>query len=59
MTFAVRTITRALPAVVLAFGRDRREASLAVAHVVLVSGDQRVAADFVEDVLMRCTITLK
>jgi hypothetical protein len=53
MTIAVRTITRALPAVVLAFGRDRREGAPAVAHVVFVSGDQRIVAEFVEDVLVR------
>jgi hypothetical protein len=47
-----------------AFGRpvdtsDRREGSLAVARVVFVSGDERIAAEFVEDVLVRYTITPK
>ena len=47
-----------------AFGKpvessDRREGSLAVARVVFVSGDQRIATEFVEDVLVRYTITPK
>jgi hypothetical protein len=47
-----------------AFGRpveasDRREGSLAVTHLVFVSRDQRIAAEFVEDVLVRYTITPK
>lgn len=46
------------------FGRpvelsDRREGSLAVTRLVFVSGDQRIAAEFVEDVLVRYTITPK
>ena len=47
-----------------AFGKpvessDRREGSLAVARIVFVSGDQRIATEFVEDVLVRYTITPK
>ena len=46
------------------FGRpvelsERREGSLAVTRIVFVSGDQRIAAEFVEDVLVRYTITPK
>jgi len=47
-----------------AFGRpiessQRRDAGLAVTTLVFDVGDQRVAADFVEDVLVRYTITSK
>jgi len=38
---------------------DRREGSLAVTRVVFLSGEQRIAAEFVEDVLVRYTITSK
>jgi hypothetical protein len=38
---------------------DRREGSLAVSRVVFVSGEQRITADFVEDVLVRYTIASK
>ena len=38
---------------------DRREGSLLVTDVVFVSGDQRITAQFVEDVLIRYTITSK
>jgi hypothetical protein len=46
------------------FGRpvessDRREGSLAVSRVVFVSGDERITAEFVEDVLVRYTIASK
>jgi hypothetical protein len=48
----------------LAFGRpiessQRRDAGLAVTTLVFDLGEQRVAADFVEDVLVRYTITSK
>jgi hypothetical protein len=36
---------------------DRREGSLAVTRAVFVSGDQRITAEFVEDVLVRYTVT--
>lgn len=47
-----------------AFGRpielsQRRDAGLAVTTLVFDVGDQRVAADFVEDVLVRYTVTSK
>ena len=47
-----------------AFGRavessQRRDGDLAVTTLVFDVGDQRVAADFVEDVLVRYTITSK
>ena len=38
---------------------DRREGTLAVSRIVFVSGEQRISADFVEDVLVRYTITSK
>jgi hypothetical protein len=38
---------------------DRHEGSLAVSRVVFISGDQRIAAELVEDVLVRYTITPK
>jgi hypothetical protein len=46
------------------FGRpvessDRREGTLAVSRVVFTSGEQRITADFVEDVLVRYTMTSK
>jgi hypothetical protein len=45
-----------------AFGKpidssDRREGGLVITTLVFVSGDQRIAADFLEDVLVRYTIT--
>ena len=48
----------------LAFGRpiessQRRDAGLAVTTLVFDLGEQRVAADFVEDMLVRYTITSK
>ncbi len=47
-----------------AFGRavessERREGALAITTLVFVVGEQRIAADFVEDVLVRYTITSK
>jgi hypothetical protein len=36
---------------------DRREGSVLVTTLVFVSGDQKITADFVEDVLVRYTIT--
>ena len=47
-----------------AFGKpisssDRREGSIAITTLVFDVGDQRVSADFVEDVLVRYTITSK
>ncbi len=36
---------------------DRREGSVVVTTLVFVSGDQKITADFVEDVLVRYTIT--
>ena len=47
-----------------AFGRvvessQRRDGALAVTTLVFDIGDQRLAADFVEDVLVRYTITSK
>jgi hypothetical protein len=47
-----------------AFGRpiessQRRDGDFAVTTLVFDAGDQRVAADFVEDVLVRYTITSK
>ena len=47
-----------------AFGRavevsQRRDAGMAVTTLVFTSGDQRISADFVEDVLVRYTITSK
>jgi hypothetical protein len=47
-----------------AFGRpaevsERRDAGLAVTTLVFVAGDQRISADFVEDVLIRYTISSK
>lgn len=46
------------------FGRpvevsEHRDAGLAVTTLVFVAGDQRITADFVEDVLVRYTITSK
>ena len=46
------------------FGRaqevgDRREGTLQVTTLVFASGDQRITAEFVEDVLVRYTITSK
>lgn len=46
------------------FGRpvqssERREGSIAITTLTFVAGDQRIAADFVEDVLVRYTITSK
>jgi hypothetical protein len=38
---------------------ERRDAGLAVTTLVFDVGDQRVAADFVEDVLVRYTISSK
>ena len=38
---------------------DRREGSLIITTLVFTRGDQRVSADFVEDVLVRYTITSK
>ncbi len=45
-----------------AFGKpidssDRREGGIVITTLVFVSGDQRIAADFLEDVLVRYTIT--
>jgi hypothetical protein len=45
-----------------AFGKpidssDRREGSIVITMLVFVSGDQRIAADFLEDVLVHYTIT--
>ena len=45
-----------------AFGKpteasDRREGSVVVTTLVFVSGDQRMTAEFLEDVLIRYTIT--
>jgi hypothetical protein len=47
-----------------AFGRaaessERREGDLTIMTLVFVVGEQRIAADFVEDVLLRYTITSK
>ena len=44
------------------FGRpaevsEKRDGGLAVTTLVFVAGDQRISADFVEDVLVRYTIT--
>ena len=36
---------------------DRREGSVVVTTLVFVSGDQKITADFIEDVLVRYTIT--
>jgi hypothetical protein len=46
------------------FGRpvqssERREGSITITTLTFVAGDQRIAADFVEDVLVRYTITSK
>src|SRR5215510_3773088 len=46
------------------FGRpaetsERRDGGLAVTTLVFLAGDQRISADFVEDVLVRYTITSK
>ena len=46
------------------FGRpvessDRREGTLAVSRVVFTSGEQRLIAEFVEDILVRYTLTSK
>jgi hypothetical protein len=38
---------------------ERREGSLSVVTLTFVSGDQRLTAQFVEDVLVRYTITSK
>jgi hypothetical protein len=38
---------------------DRHEGSLSVSRVIFVSGEQRITAEFVEDVLVRYTITSK
>jgi len=37
----------------------RREGSLTVSTLVFVNGDERVTAEFVEDVLVRYSITSK
>jgi hypothetical protein len=36
---------------------DRREGSVVTTTLVFVSGDQKITADFIEDVLVRYTIT--
>ena len=36
---------------------DRREGSVVITTLVFVSGDQKITADFIEDVLVRYTIT--
>ena len=46
------------------FGRpvqstEKREGSIVVTTLIFVVGEQRIAADFVEDVLVRYTITSK
>ena len=38
---------------------DRREGTLAVSRLVFASGEQRITAEFVEDVLVRYTIASK
>ena len=38
-------------------GVDRREGSVIVTTLVFVSGDQKITADFIEDVLVRYTMT--
>jgi hypothetical protein len=35
---------------------ERREGGLAVATLIFIVGDQRVSADFIDDVLIRYTI---
>jgi hypothetical protein len=47
-----------------AFGRpaetsERRDGGLAITTLVFVVADQRISADFVEDVLVRYTISSK
>jgi hypothetical protein len=46
------------------FGRpaetsERRDGGLTVTTLVFVAGDQRISADFVEDVLVRYTVSSK
>jgi hypothetical protein len=38
---------------------DRKEGTLTVTTLVFIQGEQRISADFVEDVLFRYTISSK
>jgi hypothetical protein len=38
---------------------DRREGSVVITTLVFISGDQQINAEFIEDILVRYTITAR